>query len=163
MADKKGTDFYVIIDFKKMRGVRILDMEDSDGFRTKCAVIPLIKNGMKNHGPDKWRMILAARKSNRVENASHMLIPQCDKEIIRAMAAIHLTRANNRYIAPIVGDIVRDLSQIPCPPTFLPDTPIADDMEANRIKNVSGLAIDKDNKNELSELQVKLRNKLVKK
>ena len=41
---KKGqTDFYVIIDYKKMRGVKFCDMEDGDGDKCDCIVIPLLR------------------------------------------------------------------------------------------------------------------------
>lgn len=168
MATTKDTDFYVVIDFKKMRGVRVVDMEDKDGEMSTCAVIPLLKNAMKNWGAGKWRMILAARKSNRKENASHVLIPQCDKDIVKAMAAAHISRVQGKYIAPIVGDIVIDLSQIPCPPTFLVGTPIAEAMEENKVENTSGIVVNKVEESQpqerkLSALQIQLREKLLKK
>ena len=115
---KKGqTDFYVIIDYKKMRGVKFCDMEDGDGDKCDCIVIPLLKNGIRAFTKRRWRVILAARKSHRDENASHILVPLVEEDVHRAMVA---TGVFNRYLhfAPIFGDVVPDITKIPMPPKF---------------------------------------------
>ena len=57
--DERRTDFYVIIDYKKMRGVKLCDMEDGDGDKCDCIVIPLLKNGIRAFTKRRWRVILA--------------------------------------------------------------------------------------------------------
>ena len=111
------TDFYVVLDFKKARGVRMVQMEDADGDKGMCLVIPMLKNGFRKWGKNRYRIILAARKSHRDENASHVLVPLVEDDVQRAMVA---TGVFNRYLhsAPIIGDVVPDITKIPMPPKF---------------------------------------------
>lgn len=135
---KKGqTDFYVIIDYKKMRGVKFCEMEDGDGDKDNCIIIPLCKNGIRVFGKSRWRVILAARKSHRDENASHILIPQIEDDVQRAMvAAGYFNRY--RYSAPIVGDVVPDITKIPQAPTFSENSSSYTDMLENATENPNG-------------------------
>ena len=115
------TDFYVVLDFKKARGVRMVQMEDADGDKGMCLVIPMLKNGFRKWGKNRYRIILAARKSHRDENASHVLVPLVEDDVQRAMVA---TGVFNRYLhsAPIIGDVVPDITKIPMPPKFSKNT-----------------------------------------
>ena len=115
--DERRTDFYVVLDFKKARSVRMVQMEDADGDKGMCLVIPMLKNGFRKWGKNRYRIILAARKSHRDENASHVLIPLVEEDVHRAMVA---TGVFNRYLhfAPIFGDVVPDITKIPMPPKF---------------------------------------------
>lgn len=115
--DERRTDFYVVLDFKKARAVRMVQMEDADGDNGMCLVIPMLKNGFRKWGKNRFRIILAARKSHRDENASHVLIPLVEEDVHKAMVA---TGVFNRYIhfAPIFGDVVPDITKIPMPPKF---------------------------------------------
>ena len=132
---KKGqTDFYVVLDYKKMRGVKFCKIEDGDGDKDSCIVIPLVKNGIRVFGKSRWRVILAARKSHRDENASHILIPQIEDDVQRAMvAAGYFNRY--RYSAPIVGDVVPDITKIPNAPTFSKNSSSYTDMLENATDN----------------------------
>ena len=135
---KKGqTDFYVIIDYKKMRGVKFCDMEDGDGDKCDCIVIPLCKNGIRVFTKSRWRVILAARKSHRDENASHILIPQIEDDVQRAMVAKGYFN-RYRYSAPIVGDVVPDVTKIPQAPTFSENSSSYTDMLENATENPNG-------------------------
>lgn len=135
---KKGqTDFYVIIDYKKMRGVKFCEMEDGDGDKDDCIVIPLCKNGIRVFTKSRWRVILAARKSHRDENASHILIPQIEDDVQRAMVAKGYFN-RYRYSAPIVGDIVPDITKIPQAPTFSENSSSYTDMLENATGNPNG-------------------------
>ena len=119
--DERRTDFYVVLDFKKARGVRMVQMEDADGDKGMCLVIPMLKNGFRKWGKNRYRIILAARKSHRDENASHILVPLVEEDVQRAMVA---TGVFNRYLhsAPIIGDVVPDITKIPMPPKFSKNT-----------------------------------------
>lgn len=135
---KKGhTDFYVIIDYKKMRGVKFCEMEDADGDKADCIVIPLLKNGIRVFGKSRWRVILAARKSHRDENASHILIPQIEDDVQKAMVAKGYF-SRYRYSAPIVGDVVPDVTKIPQAPTFSENSSSYTDMLENATENPNG-------------------------
>ena len=171
---KKGqTDFYVIIDYKKMRGVKFCEMEDGDGDKDSCIVIPLVKNGIRVFGKSKWRVILAARKSHRDENASHILIPQIEDDVQKAMvAAGYFNRY--RYSAPIVGDVVPDITKIPQAPTFSENSTSYTDMMENKTNNPEqGITLDTqsaDGKvdngvnldNKISAIRQKMRDKILK-
>lgn len=115
--DERRTDFYVVLDFKKARAVRMVQMEDADGDKGMCLVIPMLKNGFRKWGKNRFRIILSARKSHRDENASHILVPLVEEDVQRAMVA---TGVCNRYLhfAPIFGDVVPDITKIPMPPKF---------------------------------------------
>ena len=115
--DDRRTDFYVVLDFKKARSVRMVQMEDADGDKGMCLVIPMLKNGFRKWGKNRFRIILSARKSHRNENASHILVPLVEEDVHRAMVA---TGVFNRYLhfAPIFGDVVPDITKIPMPPKF---------------------------------------------
>ena len=115
--DERRTDFYVVLDFKKARAVRMVQMEDADGDKGMCLVIPMLKNGFRKWGKNRFRIIFAARKSHRDENASHILVPLVEEDVHRAMVA---TGVFNRYLhfAPIFGDVVPDITKIPMPPKF---------------------------------------------
>ena len=115
--DERRTDFYVVLDFKKARSVRMVQMEDADGDKGMCLVIPMLKNGFRKWGKNRFRIIFAARKSHRDENASHILVPLVEEDVQRAMVA---TGVCNRYLhfAPIFGDVVPDITKIPMPPKF---------------------------------------------
>ena len=115
--DERRTDFYVVLDFKKARGVRMVQMEDADGDKGMCLVIPMLKNGFRKWGKNRFRIIFAARKTHRDENASHILVPLVEEDVHKAMVA---TGVFNRYIhfAPIFGDVVPDITKIPMPPKF---------------------------------------------
>ena len=117
MHDERRTDFYVVLDFKKARSVRMVQMEDADGDKGMCLVIPMLKNGFRKWGKNRFRIIFAARKTHRDENASHILVPLVEEDVHRAMVA---TGVFNRYIhfAPIFGDVVPDITKIPMPPKF---------------------------------------------
>ena len=117
MHDERRTDFYVVLDFKKARSVRMVQMEDADGDKGMCLVIPMLKNGFRKWGKNRFRIIFAARKSHRDENASHILVPLVEEDVHRAMVA---TGVFNRYLhfAPIFGDVVPDITKIPMPPKF---------------------------------------------
>ena len=135
---KKGqTDFYVIIDYKKMRGVKFCEIEDGDGDKDDCIVIPLCKNGIRVFGKSRWRVILAARKSHRDENASHILIPQIEDDVQKAMVAKGYF-SRYRYSAPIVGDVVPDITKIPQAPTFSENSSSYTDMLENTTENPNG-------------------------
>ena len=115
--DERRTDFYVVLDFKKARSVRMVQMEDADGDKGMCLVIPMLKNGFRKWGKNRYRIILAARKTHRDENASHVLVPLVEEDVHKAMVA---TGVFNRYLhfAPIFGDVVPDITKIPMPPKF---------------------------------------------
>ena len=115
--DERRTDFYVVLDFKKARAVRMVQMEDADGDKGMCLVIPMLKNGFRKWGKNRYRIILSARKSHRDENASHVLVPLVEDDVQRAMVA---TGVFMRYLhsAPIIGDVVPDITKIPMPPKF---------------------------------------------
>ena len=117
MHDERRTDFYVVLDFKKARSVRMVQMEDADGDKGMCLVIPMLKNGFRKWGKNRFRIIFAARKTHRDENASHILVPLVEEDVHKAMVA---TGVFNRYIhfAPIFGDVVPDITKIPMPPKF---------------------------------------------
>lgn len=131
------TDFYVIIDYKKVRGVIVQEMEDGDGDFDDCLVIPMLKNGIKSWGKNKWRIILAARKSHRNENASHVLIPQVEDKVQRGMVACGYCN-RYEYIAPIIGDVVPDITKIPQPPVFSKRSLSHKEMERHRTDNPKG-------------------------
>lgn len=139
--DKKDclgeTDFYVIIDYKKVRGVIVKEMEDGDGDFDDCLVIPMLKNGIKSWGRDKWRVILAARKSHRDENASHVLVPQVEDKVQKGMVACGYSMMYE-HIAPIIGDIVPDITKIPRPPKFSERSLAHKEMEMHRTDNPKG-------------------------
>ena len=131
------TDFYVVLDFKKARSVRMVQMEDADGDKGMCLVIPMLKNGFRKWGKNRFRIIFAARKSHRDENASHILIPQIEDDVQRAMvAAGYFNRY--RYSAPIVGDVVPDITKIPQAPTFSENSSSYTDMLENATENPNG-------------------------
>ena len=135
---KKGqTDFYVVLDYKKMRGVKFCEIEDGDGDKDDCIVIPLCKNGIRVFGKSRWRVILAARKSHRDENASHILIPQIEDDVQKAMVAKGYF-SRYRYSAPIVGDVVPDITKIPQAPTFSENSSSYTDMLENATENPNG-------------------------
>ena len=115
--DERRTDFYVVLDFKKARSVRMVQMEDADGDKGMCLVIPMLKNGFRKWGKNRFRIIFAARKSHRDENASHILVPLVEEDVHRAMVA---TGVFNRYLhfAPIFGDVVPDITKILRPQKF---------------------------------------------
>ena len=115
--DERRTDFYVVLDFKKARSVRMVQMEDADGDKGMCLVIPMLKNGFRKWGKNRFRIIFAARKTHRDENASHVLVPLVEEDVHKAMVA---TGVFNRYLhfAPIFGDVVPDITKIPMPPKF---------------------------------------------
>ena len=115
--DERRTDFYVVLDFKKARSVRMVQMEDADGDKGMCLVIPMLKNGFRKWGKNRFRIIFAARKTHRDENASHILVPLVEEDVHKAMVA---TGVFNRYLhfAPIFGDVVPDITKIPMPPKF---------------------------------------------
>ena len=137
------TDFYVIIDYKKVRGVKIMEIEDADGDKEKCLIIPMVKNGIRSHGPNRWRVILAARKSHRDENASHILVPQVEDDVQRRMVAAGFFR-RYMYSAPIIGDVVPDITKIPCPPSFSKNSTTYTDMLLNATDNPEqGLTVDR--------------------
>lgn len=136
--DETGqTDFYVIIDYKKVRGVFVREMEDADGDLDNCLVIPMLKNGIKNWGKDKWRVILAARKSHRDENASHILVPQVEDVVQRGMVAMGYF-GKYEHTAPIIGDVVPDITKIPRPPVFSENSLSYTEMERHRTDNPNG-------------------------
>ena len=115
--DERRTDFYVVLDVKKARSVRMVQLEDADCDKGMCLVIPMLKNGFRKWGKNRFRIIFAARKSHRDENASHVLVPLVEEDVHKAMVA---TGVFNRYIhfAPIFGDVVPDITKIPMPPKF---------------------------------------------
>lgn len=158
---KKGqTDFYVIIDYKKMRGVKFCEMEDADGDKNDCIVIPLLKNGIRVFTKSRWRVILAARKSHRDENASHILIPQIEDDVQKAMVACGYFN-RYRYSAPIVGDVVPDITKIPQAPTFSENSSSYTDMLENATENPErGLTVDKIDKDGKIDNGVNLKNKI---
>lgn len=133
----RQTDFYVIIDYKKVRGVIVREMEDGDGDFDKCLVIPMLKNGIKSWGKDKWRIILAARKSHKDENASHVLVPQVEDNVQRGMVAAGYF-GRYEHTAPIIGDVVPDITKIPRPPIFSEKSLSHKEMERHRTNNPSG-------------------------
>ena len=158
---KKGqTDFYVVLDYKKMRGVKLCKIEDGDGDKDSCIVIPLVKNGIRAFGKSRWRVILAARKSHRDENASHILIPQIEDDVQRAMvAAGYFNRY--RYSAPIVGDVVPDITKIPNAPTFSKNSSSYTDMLENATDNPEqGITVDKIDKDGNIDNGVNFENKI---
>ena len=158
---KKGqTDFYVVLDYKKMRGVKFCKIEDGDGDKDSCIVIPLVKNGIRVFGKSRWRVILAARKSHRDENASHILIPQIEDDVQRAMvAAGYFNRY--RYSAPIVGDVVPDITKIPNAPTFSKNSSSYTDMIENATGNPEqGITVDKIDKDGNIDNGVNFENKI---
>lgn len=158
---KKGqTDFYVVLDYKKMRGVKFCKIEDGDGDKDSCIVIPLVKNGIRVFGKSRWRVILAARKSHRDENASHILIPQIEDDVQRAMvAAGYFNRY--RYSAPIVGDVVPDITKIPNAPTFSKNSSSYTDMLENATGNPEqGITVDKIDKDGNIDNGVNFENKI---
>lgn len=158
---KKGqTDFYVVLDYKKMRGVKFCKIEDGDGDKDSCIVIPLVKNGIRAFGKSRWRVILAARKSHRDENASHILIPQIEDDVQRAMvAAGYFNRY--RYSAPIVGDVVPDITKIPNAPTFSKNSSSYTDMLENATDNPEqGITVDKIDKDGNIDNGVNFENKI---
>lgn len=158
---KKGqTDFYVIIDYKKMRGVKFCEMEDADGDKNDCIVIPLLKNGIRAFSKSRWRVILAARKSHRDENASHILIPQIEDDVQKAMVACGYFN-RYRYSAPIVGDVVPDITKIPQAPTFSENSSSYADMLENATDNPEqGFTVDKIDKDGNIDNGVNLGNKI---
>lgn len=158
---KKGqTDFYVIIDYKKMRGVKFCEMEDADGDKNDCIVIPLLKNGIRVFTKSRWRVILAARKSHRDENASHILIPQIEDDVQKAMVACGYFN-RYRYSAPIVGDVVPDITKIPQAPTFSENSSSYTDMLENTTDNPEqGVTVDKIDKDGKIDNGVNLKNKI---
>ena len=158
---KKGqTDFYVIIDYKKMRGVKFCEMEDADGDKNDCIVIPLLKNGIRAFTKSRWRVILAARKSHRDENASHILIPQIEDDVQKAMVACGYFN-RYRYSAPIVGDVVPDVTKIPQAPTFSENSSSYTDMLENTTSNPEqGNTVDKIDKDGKIDNGVNLKNKI---
>ncbi len=131
------TDFYVTIDYKKVRGVLVRKMEDADGDYEDCLVIPMLKNGIKDWGKDKWRVILAARKSHKDENASHVLIPQVEDAVQRGMVAAGYF-GRYEHTAPIIGEVVPDITKIPRPPVFSERSLSYKEMERHRTNNPSG-------------------------
>ena len=158
---KKGqTDFYVVLDYKKMRGVKFCKIEDGDGDKDSCIVIPLVKNGIRVFGKSRWRVILAARKSHRDENASHILIPQIEDDVQRAMvAAGYFNRY--RYSAPIVGDVVPDITKVPNAPTFSKSSSAYTDMLENATDNPEqGITVDKIDKDGNIDNGVNFENKI---
>ena len=158
---KKGqTDFYVIIDYKKMRGVKFCEMEDADGDKNDCIVIPLLKNGIRVFTKSRWRVILAARKSHRDENASHILIPQIEDDVQKAMVACGYFN-RYRYSAPIVGDVVPDITKIPQAPTFSENSSSYTDMLENTTDNPEqGVTVDKIDKDGKIDNGLNLKNKI---
>lgn len=162
------TDFYVIIDYKKLRGVRCITMDDADGDNEYCLVIPMLKNGIKNYGRQKWRVILAARQSHYEENASHVLVPQVEDAVQRAMVACGFF---DRYghTAPVVGEVVPDITKIFMPPVFSKNSTSYIDMEANRIDKSDGgstpsdiVDIEPRDRKFLSDAQKRMREMLLK-
>lgn len=168
------TDFYVIIDYKKAHGVTVREMEDGDGDYDDCLVIPMLKNGIKSWGRDRYRVILAARRSHRDENASHVLVPQVEESVIKGMARQEYL-GKYEHIAPIVGDIVPDITKIPHPPKFSPNSFSHVDMEMHVTNNPRGGAtavsfteepecqeVDGNGRRFLSEAQKRMRDAILK-
>lgn len=158
---KKGqTDFYVVLDYKKMRGVKYCEIEDGDGDKDDCIVIPLCKNGIRVFGKSRWRVILAARKSHRDENASHILIPQIEDDVQKAMVAKGYFN-RYRYSAPIVGDVVPDITKIPQAPTFSENSSSYTDMLENTTDNPEqGITVDRIDKDGKIDDGVNAKNKI---
>lgn len=165
------TDFYVIIDYKKLRGVKVMKTEDADGDFDTCLIIPMLKNGIKNYGRNRWRVILAARKSHRNENASHVLIPQVEDTTQRGMVKNgYIDRY--KYLAPIVGDVVPDITKIPIPPVFSKNSQshisMMENMTANPdgglVSTESGISTDSglSGQKYLTEAQKRIREMLLK-
>ena len=172
--DERRTDFYVVLDFKKARGVRMVQMEDADGDKGMCLAIPMLKNGFRKWGKNRFRIILAARKSHRDENASHILVPLVEEDVHKAMVA---TGVFNRYIhfAPIFGDVVPDITKIPMPPKFCkgsygylemlerktdnPEQGITLDIQSADGKVDNGV----NKKGKVSEIRQKMRDKILSK
>lgn len=138
---KGETDFYVVLLFKKMRGVRIMQLEDANGDVDRCLVIPMMKNGIKDFGKSASRMILAARKSHKDENASHILIPQVEDITQRAMVARGYF-GMYEYTAPVVGDVVPDITKIPNPPMFSENSLSYEMMMEHKTENPADEAVD---------------------
>ena len=158
--DERRTDFYVVLDFKKARGVRMVQMEDADGDKGMCLAIPMLKNGFRKWGKNRFRIILAARKSHRDENASHILIPQIEDDVQRAMVASGYFN-RYRYSAPIVGDVVPDITKIPYAPTFSENSTSYTDMLENATDNPEqGITVDKIDKDGNIDNGVNFENKI---
>lgn len=169
---KKGVeiDFYVIIDYKKMRGVRIVKMEDGNGDVDNCLVVPMLKNGIKDWGRDKWRVIFGAFKASRDENASHLLVPQIEDAVRRGMYKQGYIQ-KYRFAAPIVGDVVPDITKIPVPPTFPENSTSYKEMIENMTGNPDGGLIavetkispdvDASGRKHMTEAQKKMREMLL--
>lgn len=134
------TDFYVILDYKKMRGVRVMHLEDANGDVDDCLVVPMLKNGIKSWGKSKWRVILAARKSHKDENASHVLVPQVEDAVQRGMVKTGYF-GRYEYTAPIVGDVVPDITKLPKAPVFSTNSLSYMEMERNRTDNPTGFQV----------------------
>lgn len=159
-TEEGRTDFFVVLDYKKMRAVRVVEMEDADGEKEKCLVIPIIKNGIRMFGKSKWRIILAARKSHRKENASHVLVPQIEECTFKVMAKLGITK---RYLygAPIVGDVVPDITKIPSPPVFTETSLAKHDMDTHTTENPEeGITVDMVDKDGNIDNGVNLENKI---
>ena len=62
--DERRTDFYVVLDFKKARAVRMVQMEDADGDKGMCLVIPMLKNGFRKWG--KTVFVLYSLRGNLI-------------------------------------------------------------------------------------------------
>lgn len=126
------TDFYVVLEFKRARGTRILRLEDAEGDTEPCLVLPLLKNGIISWGKTAGRLILAARKSHRDDLASHVLVPQVPDKVQKAMVAADFFN-RYKYTAPIIGEIIPDITQIYDAPIFSENS--SSHTEAQRLKN----------------------------
>lgn len=117
-------DFFGIIRFDKMIGVRQVNMIDGTGERCECILIPAVKNGIVREGRFHWRLILQAQKmkTSPVPYVTHALAPCIDQYQERYMK----TKGYDTKMA-IVGDIVKDIKLI----KYLPREDVRDvkDME----------------------------------
>lgn len=99
-------DFFAILRFDKMIGVRQAYMVDGTGEKCNCLIIPIIKNGIVREAKFHWRLIMSAyrMKTSRVPYVTHALAAFLDRAQIRFFKK----RRYTPYL-PIIGDIVKDL------------------------------------------------------
>lgn len=102
-------DFFAILRFDKMIGVRQALMMDGTGEKCTCLIIPVIKNGIVREGKFHWRLILSAyrMKTSRVPYVTHALAAFLDKAQVK-----FFKKRRYSIFMPIIGDIVKNIFQI---------------------------------------------------
>lgn len=108
-------DFFAVLRFDKMIGVRQARLQDGLGETCECLVIPAIKNGIVREGKYHWRLVLSAcrMKTSPVPYVTHCLAP-----FLNEAQQKYMKYRKYDVMMPIIGDIVKDVYIVKYPPKF---------------------------------------------